>query len=509
MGLPPARCDETLTMKPLTVILLALAAARVANAEYPVTRPSRATPAAADSSYTIYPDKLKQVIKGIGFEIQSDSITSGNKGLPDAFTSVPHDLIPSERQRFCNEMLKGFRYCRLAGGLYWRGLDREQKHLQPRWPEQLTELRDMIKTAGIEGVSLEYWSPAPYWKANRKYTGKDGTESVLRCFGKNFADDPDYHGDVARFLADFAAACRRDLQTLEDNGIPIAMWGLQNEPLAETPYSCCVYTPATYARTFLAVAPAIRAFDPHIAIIADSWDLRFIQPVLKDPDQTRLVDALAIHHIGSDSKMVTAGLANPAKPVFQNEYEYLRGPTSPDRCLNTVQHIMNWFQLGRAPIWYWIHALKPVMNQEASGYSLGFWRPIDDADPKDDAKYGGLKPGCWKWNPHNWHAVGSFVKHMPWDCQAVEVHEAAADSDLRILAFKKPNGKLTIVLSNRSFSSQTFKVATGLEGATFKGCRYTPDEAGNNCQGVDIGILQGPAISPRLGDLSWEFWEQQ
>ena len=45
--------------------------------------------------------------------------------LPETTTSVPHDLLPPERLRFYQEMLKGFRYCRLAGGLYWRGLDPE------------------------------------------------------------------------------------------------------------------------------------------------------------------------------------------------------------------------------------------------------------------------------------------------------------------------------------------------------------------------------------------------
>jgi len=83
------------------------------------------------------------------------------------------------------------------------------------------------------------------------------------------------------------------------------------------------------------------------------------------------------------------------------------------------------------------------------------------------------------------------------------------DNDLRILAFKRPNGKLTVVLSNRSFQPHTFHIATGLEGATFKGFRYTPKDAGTNCQGVELGTLAGGTISPQLNDLTWEFWEQQ
>ncbi len=61
--------------------------------------------------------------------------------------------------------------------------------------------------------------------------------------------------------------------------------------------------------------------------------------------------------------------------------------------------------------------------------------------------------------------------------------EEVRDNDLRILAFKKPDGKLTVVLSNRSGSPHIFHVSTGLQNATFKGFRYTPTDAGENCQG--------------------------
>ena len=276
-------------MKYFDSLFLALALGGVTvsvRAEYPAQRPARALAAPAESAFIIFADQPKQVIKGIGFEIQSDSIASGNLGLPENKTSVPHDLLPAERERFYHEMLKGFRYCRLAGGLYWRGLDAEEKFLLPRWPEQLVELREMIQSAGIEGVSLEYWSPAPFWKANRKFTGADGSENMLRCFGKNFADDSEYHGDTNRFLADFASANRRDLETLRANRIPVSMWGLKNEPTVDQKYSSCKFTPAQYAKTFLAVAPQVRAFEPKIEIIADTafgWDYKFIRPVLNNP----------------------------------------------------------------------------------------------------------------------------------------------------------------------------------------------------------------------------------
>ena len=504
----------------LILILLAALCLSVQadDSQYPVKRPARKEPAAAEGSYTINPGKTKQVIKGIGFEIQSDSIGSANHGLPEATTGVPHDLVPAERTRFYTEMLKGFRYCRLAGGLYWRGLDAEGQQLRGRWPEQMTELRTMIETAGVEGVSLEYWSPAPYWKACNSYVGPKSSTNLLRCYGPEFATDPVYKGDTERFFKDFSGALASDIRYLQANGIKVLMWGLQNEPRAGNcgpDYSRCGYTKDQYVRAFKAVAPVIRKEHPGVRIIADSWDLNYAAALMADPTTAGLVDDLVLHHVGSDANSVFTAVPKARKrfgsdkALFQNEYEYLYGPTTPARCMNTVLHILNWFQVGEAPTWFWIHALKPIGNAEASGYSLGFWRPTNDPKPGDNPKFPGLKPGHWSWNKYNWNAVGSFVRRMPWDCVVVEMTEAACDKDLRILAFQRPNGKLTIVLANRSFREHTFKVATGLDGATFKGYRYTPDNAGKNCMGVEIGTLTGGTIAPKIADLTWEFWEQQ
>jgi hypothetical protein len=485
---------------------LTLASIPLARADYPVQR-STPKPSPAESSFTIHPDQPRQVIKGLGFEIQCDSINSGNKGMTDDISGVPHDLVPEERTRFYTEMLKGFRYCRLAAGLYWRGTDKDQKQFVPRWPEQGTELADMIHNAGIEGILFEYWSPAPYWKANKKLIGG----AWLSCFSKKFTDDPDYHGDVDKYLKDFAAACVTDLKNLKACGVPTVMWGLQNEPFASTGYSSCTYTHENYAKTFLAVAPAIRAYDPKIQIIADDADNSFIKPALADPAARGLIDAFTVHHVGSDSAIVQHP-RSPAgwedKPSFQDEYEYLSGPASPDRCVNTVQHIMNWFQRGQAPTWFWIHALKPIGNSEGSGYALGFWR-APDYTGTIPPEFADLQPGHWTWNKYNWNAVAPFLKRLPWDSRAVTVDETVKSESTRIFSFLRPDGKLVIVLSNRSGAPHTFKIATGLANATFQGWRYTPEDDQPDGLGKKIeATQQGPSINPQVADRSWEFWEQ-
>ena len=216
------------------------------------------------------------------------------------------------------------------------------------------------------------------------------------------------------------------------------------------------------------------------------------------------VDAWVWHQIGHNSnnviKQQTIYLENTHDiPVFQNEYEYLQGGTSPERCINTVQNLMNWFTFIDSPTWFWIHALKPTYNDEANGYSLGFWRPCDDEKTTD------IEKGHWKYNNYNWFALAGFLKYMPWDSRRYAVREDSVRNDDRILCFKTPLGKMVLVLTNRSGKDFTFTVNTG-ENAVFRGHRYTPENAGDDYLGVPQDKKEGPILSVTLPDQTWEFW---
>ena len=146
------------------------------------------------------------------------------------------------------------------------------------------------------------------------------------------------------------------------------------------------------------------------------------------------------------------------------------------------------------------------------GAKHGFVQTSEEENPAAD-----LEPGHWTWNPHNWHACAGFLKHMPWDSVVVKLEEDTYDDDMRIMSFKRPDGRLVLVLSNRCFAEYTFNIDTGLSpmGAgmerdpVFKGYRYTPDNAGEDFRGVPLGALSGRTISPAVPDMAWEFWVQQ
>lgn len=443
---------------------------------------------AASTSYRVRLDQPRQTLWGLGFEIQSDSIGSGNNGLPSSTSSVPFDLTSSERDRFVSQMLKvrsdrGFRYCRLALGLYFRGTDPTQKQIVERFSGQAAGLAAMIADAGIEGVSAEYWSPTPAWKSNASYIG-----------GTLKATD-------GAFLDSFTTALATDVHYLQDHGIPVKMWGLQNEPTYATAYSSCTYTDQLYYDTFRRAAPKIHAVDPSIIVTADSnngWSGKGSAQIIADPSTLAQVDAWTYHRIGYDSDyQIDHDFVGPAhgKTVFNNEFEYLDNVT---KTVNTAQSIMNWMTFQGSPTWFWLHALKPTTNSESPGYGLGYWRPPSDTD---FSHFPDIAPGHWAFNDANWNAVAGFVQFMPWDSTRLQVDEPSVLKDQRIMAWKTPQGKPVIALTNRSTTTSfTFSVDTGT-AAGFSGYRYGP-----TTRQQSAGHQVGPALTVVLPPDSIEFW---
>jgi O-glycosyl hydrolase len=443
----------------------------------------------SDHAYTVTNLK-KQTILGLGVEVQADSIGSGNNGLPAKVSGVPHDLTTTERTRFYSQLLKGFRYARLAMGLYVRGLTFDRQNIVERYPGQMAELREMMQQSGMQGASVEYWSPGPYWKSTNSFIG-----GSLKQFD-----------DV--FLSDFADSVVRDLRYLTDNGIPVTMFGLQNEPKYSynKTYSYTPYTDQQYYDTFRHVAPKVKAAYPQIFIHDNSQagqtgiGSKLIQG---DPATLSYVDGWTWHRIGTSSnEQITDRLTFNSnrfnKPVFNNEFEYLSDGTSVDRMLNTAQSIMNWMTFENSPTWFWLHALKPTYNSEAEGYALGLWRPYDD---DDFTKYSNIDKGHFDYVKTNWHAVAGFLKYMPWNSVRYHVDETVLRPNQRIMAWRSPAGKLTIALTNRSNAWYTFDIALLGAARQFTGHRYNATRAN-----VNLGTVSGSALGVAVPAYSIEFW---
>jgi O-glycosyl hydrolase len=455
--------------------------------------------------YRIRMDEPHQVIKGLGFEIQSDSIGSLNQGMPQEVVAVPHDLTPAEKMRFYKQMLHGFRYSRLALGLYLRGLDADQKHIVERYPGQLDDLRTMQKVSGIEGFDVEYWSAAPYWKDSKSFYG--GTIA----------------GHDRAFFEAFSDALAQDVRYLQGNGLNVVQWGLQNEPVfgmtplngektkagerPKMPYGIMYYSPEDYATTLKYVVPKLRGLKPDLHIHANSWDGpagRYGEEIRKDPELLKNIDGWSWHQVGSNSNAQIDDQAKymkgaVGKPVYSNEFEYqpadLKKIESP--FMNTGQSLMNWMVFEDSPTWFWLHALKPVTNLEASGYALGFWRPAGVLKTNLRPQ---LKAGHWEFNAENWNALAGFLTYLPWDSVRLAVDESTVQHDQRVLVWKSKEGRLGIAVSNRGPRPYTFHVS-GVGKRTLVGHRYTVKKLN-----APLGKKTGDEIAITVEPQSYEFW---
>ena len=100
----------------------------------------------------------------------------------------------------------------------------------------------MIQQSGIEGASVEYWSPGPYWKNTNSFIGGSLKRSTMRSCRTS--------GTRSFAISD----------NLTNNGIPVKMFGLQNEPKAsyQKTYSYTTYTDQQYYDAFRHVAPKVK-----------------------------------------------------------------------------------------------------------------------------------------------------------------------------------------------------------------------------------------------------------
>ena len=233
---------------------------------------------------------------------------------------------------------------------------------------------------------------------------------------------------------------------------------------------------------------------------SDGGRIRLGALIRADSSALSYVDAWSYHRIGSDSNdQITPGkytASAAGKPVFSNEFEY-QVPTSDWKMVNTAQSIMNWMTFQNSPTWFWLHALKPTYNSEASGYSLGYWRPYDD---NDFTKFPNIAQGHWDYNPQNFNAVYGFVRYMPWNSVRYQVDEGTVRTEQRIMAWKTPQGKLVFAFTNRTTSAVTYTVDTG-SIRSFQGQQFTPTARNTGLPGKT-----GPVLTLTLPPTSIQFW---
>eukprot|EP00040_Diaphanoeca_grandis_P043001 m.266634 g.266634 ORF g.266634 m.266634 type:complete len:630 (-) comp68502_c0_seq1:63-1952(-) len=490
----------------------------------------------------------RQVFEGVEVELMSDSIGSDNEGMPgnghlvpdndNTTIGVPHDLTPSEQQRFATEVLSGTRTIRLALGLFLRGLSADGKNIIGRWPSQMRELKQLQDLSGIEGWAPEYWSPPPIWKDSQSYyTG------TLQSFNDSFLDQ-------------FSDAVVQDIEYLRQNGLKITWWGLQNEPNVDTQnisvchrsettttsdfpsknlsissgansYGKCKYSQCDYFFAFRAAATKIKKLDSAIRIHANSFTGQLgAAPVANNPETLALVDAWTVHH-QNKSSISTFG-NNTAwsygRPEFTNEMEYRPGGPYAGTVVGTVGALnmyLNMLTFRKSPTGViFIHAMKPTTNLESLGYGWTWWRSTGSPA---STSFPNLKPNTFTYNYWNWPTVAPLIKTVPWNSIRLNVMEDIQRPRQRVVAFETPEmglggplhattaaKKLIVVVTNEANASFTTVVGTtdGLQ-RVWKGYSFHGSVDGS---GFNVSLGTTPSVSSfntTLDPYTFQWWYEQ
>ena len=115
-----------------------------------------------------------------------------------------------------------------------------------------------------------------------------------------------------------------------------------------------------------------------------------------------------------------------------------------------------------------------------------------------------LKPGYFTYNWSNYNGVAGFLKHMPWDSVRYQVDEANKQHNYRIMAWKKPDGKFVIALTNRSDEWYEYRIALDKE-RTFAGYRYDRDNLNK-----ELSVQNNRSeLTVPVKPWSIEFWVEQ
>lgn len=473
-----------------------------------------------------------QTYMGGYIEIQPDSFNGGSStpaidGATDTW-GFPQSLTPSEQVRLRQNLFPGggvgLKYIRFPLGFAYRGgrvIDDATgliKQIGERYAGQNAAIASLLANVVAEGGGLmpEYWSPAPYWKTTGKYGGGElwaggGYSRTTKLQSIRTSDVTQFNAQVAAFTD----AIINDLEYLHQNVAPVRGFGLQNEPVFDfvQNYGTCGYDSATMVAVLKSLIPKIRnsailstySGQPNTVLLHhNSWEgfdpaseggLIVSDATVLSTGKTALQEMWAgsrhdIENISADAEYlrVNAGTwrGYAAKPNFINEFEYFTPGDHTDqwRCANSMLKMVYELRYLQAPVVMPIIHVAKQLGQSSSesntiGYALAKVRlpapygedPSTPGDSDPAINYGEF--GFVAPNYNAWRFIADNVPHG----SVRRTISGTAPSNIGITALTKPDGKLVLLLANRTASAADVTLDLSAS-AILSGKRYDYQSAG-------------------------------
>jgi glucosylceramidase len=404
-------------------------------------------PGSAD--YEVFPDRSRQAVVGFGGAFNE-------KGW-----EVLGVLSEADRAQVLDHMFKpgeglSLGLCRIPIGASDYALSR---YSLDDGPEDLKLTRfsiardrqaliPFIKAAQARLPKMRFWgsawSPPPWMKTNGKYDSG------------SMRDEPAVYAAYAEYLARFVEEYGKE-------GIPVEAVAVQNEPEILTDYPSCQWDPeqyVTFVRDHLGPTLKQRASPAKVMLgtFNEMRDMPHAMAVLRDPAARGYVGILGLQWDG----LPIADLARkaiPGLPIWHTETDcgnhHWEPGFDPDKPQNDFKYaLLTWRKMrlylsGGAEV----YTLWNVVLDEA-GKSIDAKRPWPQNSPivvDRAAKKAVYTP--------MYYAFASFSRYA--GAGAVVLEGKGTDD---ALGFRRPDGKLAVVLANPGDRPRTLKVKVGERG---------------------------------------------
>lgn len=487
--------------------------------------------------YDIDTSTAAQTFMGGYIEIQPDSFSGGSTTpATDGSTALwgfPYSLTPSEQNRLRDTIFPGdgtgLRFVRFPMGFAYRGarnIDGTSglaRNVGERFTGQNAALANMISNvvAGGGGLAPEYWSPAPHWKTTSTFG--NGTLWAGAAYSRATTLDSIRVSDPTQYAAQIAAftdAVIDDMEYVQANVGPIRMFGLQNEPtlaIAQN-YGTCGYTGQLLIDVHKVLIPKIRGSSAlstyggqpnDILLHYQSWtgfltdaggvgSAIVSDATVLSTGKTAFQELWAasyhrIEDISADADYLRTNAATwkataPAKAHFINEFEYFTpGDHTPEwRFANTVLQMVHALSELNAPVVMpIIHVSKQVGQDSSSsntdGYALTRVR-LPSPFSQDPSTPGDPDPTLafqhFDFVDENWNAAQAVLANVPVGSVRRPISKPTT-AGVNGVTFTRPDGKLSILLVNRTASDATLRFDLKAS-RTLSGKRYRHDDPGSN-----------------------------
>jgi len=318
-----------------------------------------------------------------------------------------------------------------------------------------------VKAKGPSKVFLSVWSPPAWMKSNKSV---DNGGSLL----------PEFYQHFAKYCAAYVMA-------MQQGGVDIYAFSIQNEPNFPEPYPSCVYSPEQYAAVNATVAARFKKEGLNVKLLGpeDIGDVNRISSYVFGMEQAGKLDSLdiiAVHGYGDDGvnpgsdvlfwDSAYALARDFKKPLWMTETSGYKNDWA--SCLILGENINKALSSGRISAWVW-------------------WR-ISDNMPNRNEMEGLMKNMV---PTKKYYVSKNFYKYVR--PGAIRYYVKSEYSDLSITAYKHPDSKkLTLVIVNQAAVARNISIGAingGVTPTQFSSYRTSETE---NC--IDAGIVNSTGV---------------